>query len=184
MRDSFFVEIHKTALGVPYAVSMRADYVAEHQWGIDELLRAVGGEPSAAGLERYRASPGEKRVLQAYEGHVFGWRVGRKTKLRATLLVGDATDLSPDYIPEVANRDKALNGTWDGKNFILSARDSEGVAFLHELAAEAQRGNVLVYQGLNPINPASGGCLMLLIEDITPQEHLNTIIQFQNGNAV
>lgn len=183
MKDSLFVNLYKGTLDVPYAVSMRADYVAEHQWGIDDLLRSVGGKPDSVGLERYRVSPGNDQVLQAKEGYVYGWRVGRKTKLRATLLIGDPSDLSPSYVAEVADREKPLNGTWDRKNFILSARDAESGAFLRDIASEAQVGNVLVYQGINPVDPASGGCLMLLIENRTPQEHLSTIIELQNRNA-
>jgi hypothetical protein len=183
MKDSFYVRVYKTTGGVPYAVSMRADYVAEHEWGIDDLLRSVSGNPAGRGLDRYRTSPGNEQFLQVKEGHVYGWRVGRKAKLRATLLVGVPEDLSPDYIPEIADREKPLNGTWDRKNFILSARDQEGRAFLRELAQEARIGNVLLYQGMNPIDPENGGCLMILIEDRTPEEHLNKIIELQNRGA-
>lgn len=183
MKDSFFVDLYKGTLDVPYAVSMRADYVAEHQFGIDDLLRTVGGKPESAGLERYRVSPGNDQVLQAREGYVYGWRVGRKTKLRATLLIGDPSDLSPSYVAEVADREKSLNGTWDRKNFILSARDAETGSFLRDIASEAQDRNVLIYQGMNPIDPVSGGCLMLLIENRTPQKYLDTIIELQNRNA-
>jgi hypothetical protein len=183
MKDSYFVNLYKTPLGVPYAVSMRADYTAEHQGGIDDLLLAVGGRPNGDGLSRYRVSFGSGQVMQVREGHVYGWRVGRKSKLRATLLIGDPSDLNPSYIVEVADRDKNLNGTWDRKNFILSARDAESVSFLREIASEAQAGNVLVYQGMNPVDPISGGCLMLLIEDRAPQEHLDTIIELQKRNA-
>lgn len=183
MKDSFFVRIYRTSDGLPYAISMRADYRAEHQYGIEELLRSVGAKPEKPGLERYRVPPGNDAALQVKEGHVYGWRAGRKAKLRATLLVAVPQDLNPDYIVEVADRDKALNATWDGKNFVLSGRDSESAEFLRELADESQAGNVLVYQGMNPIDPVDSGCLMLLVESRAPSDVLEKIIELQERCA-
>jgi hypothetical protein len=183
VKDSFFVDIYRTADGVPYAISMRADYRAEHQYGIDELLLSVGARPGSEGLDRWRVSPGKEGVVQAREGHVYGWRVGRKAKLRATLLVGVPLDLNHDFIVEVADRDKPLNGAWSGKNFILSGRDVESATLLREIAREAHAGNVLVYQGMNPVDPASGGSLMLLIESKTPPDVLMKIVEFQERHA-
>ncbi len=184
MKDSFYVSIYRTSHALPYAISMRADYRAEHQQGIDELLRSVGAKPESIGLERYRTAPAKDDVIQVAEGHVYGWRVGRKSKLRATLLIGVPQDLSPGYIVEVADRDKALNATWDGRNFLLSGRDPESAAFLREISVEAQAGNVLVYQGMNPINPVDSGCLMLLVESRAPSEVLAKIVELQERYAI
>lgn len=187
MKDSYFVEIHNTPDGLPFAISMRADYRAEHQRGIAPLKQALTSGDQVVGIESLRVLPdkvsADGTAFQVKEGHVYGWKVGRKAKLRATLLIGDLSNLYPDYIPEVADRDKVLNGAWDSKNFIVSARDADTKGFLVQLAEEARRGNVLIFQGLNPLDPRSGGCLMLLVEDRTPTECLKTIVEYQERNV-
>jgi hypothetical protein len=186
MKDSYFVKIHKTPEGLPFAVSMRADYKAEHEGGINPLMRVLTSN-DGIGLDSNRIAaervgPG-KDAFQLKEGHVYGWKAGRKSKLRALLLVGDLSDLNPEYTPEIADRDKPLNGTWDSKNFILSARDDESKALLKEVEAEASRRNVLIFQGFNPVNPSDGGCLILLIEDRTPVEYLDMITELNKRKA-
>ena len=183
MKDSFFIRVYKTEHGVAYAIAMRADYRAEHQVGINDLLLSVGADPESVGLERYRVRPGKPDVVQVTEGYVYGWRTGRKSKLRATLLVGVPEEIGRDYIVEVADREKVLNATWSGKNFIVSARDKESSALLREIAVEANSGRVLVYQGMNPVEPTDGGCLMLVIENRAPVAVLEKIVELQKGDA-
>lgn len=178
MRDSYHINVVRNESGDAWAIFLRADYIAQHEHGISQLLGEVA-DADAQGVERYRVvgsrcTP-EDGNFQIERGFVYGWRAGRKSKLRATLLYGVRPVTGPTYVREIADRDKPLNGAWSHDNFVLMARDKEMASVLEGFASSAANGECFLYQGMNLIDPYQGGGLMLIKEVSAPKEVLTKL---------
>lgn len=167
---------------------LEADYVGEHQVGIDDILSEMCGQTvpgkEADPLAKYRVRPDKCGVgsggLVLAQGQVFGWKHGRRCKLKSLNFFGPEVYFGPDHVQEVAIKDRTLSASWSGKAFHISSRTDDEKADLRELMAAGARGELIICLAHQLNNPYGRGGLMFLIETRLEDDFLDGL---KNGGC-
>lgn len=159
--------------GLPLALSLGFDFVAEHEMGISGMRRLLGASDGELGIERHRVEPERAasnlvsvtlpKTKSAPECHVLelSWRRMDETDRE----VWKKALRRPD-----PRWDKhGYTSSWDDRSFRVCAIDSSTITFLRDFEEAVSQGNAAVmHLSLSPGNPFSRSSLGLVIIDRMP----------------
>lgn len=157
MRASFEGTIKLSKKNNLQCLNLGADYCAEHEWGIKELLRKLGVSGDGFGLERRKVSTGENVLW--YEGKKY---TGLYSKLWSTFN-SDSDKVNFDewlHSYRVAYEKKPYKfwAGWNGRDFyvIAESSDKKTIKLLRVLFDAFQKNDVAVWLGGGGIFQNSG----------------------------
>jgi len=167
MRRSRETSIIRNDNGAVIGVVMKADFTAEHEWGIKDLKNTLGVNDTKLGIKG--------RIINDCN-RVFYF----KTKKGAYLCVPGYFDPEPDKLDKESElhgwRDETLSSAWSGRDMYIYAKGEEDVLALEEIYKQAQKKNVAIgLGGVDPRNPFDRAGLNIMIVSNMPEDVLQKI---------
>lgn len=190
MRQSFNTQIILNDEEIAYGFSIKADFCAEHSYGVHRLHSALGcGSQDVYGVERFM--PSQSAIN---EGECFGiaevrsWcRVnGRKRYSKSKVLFGPVQEVMPEdgYMP---NDDKPAVSWFNGRNFAIAPKTPEAHDLARKIVEHAKECDVAVFMADGHVNPFSRGHLVVMITSLAPKAGLEMLkaghVEHASGTA-
>jgi hypothetical protein len=175
MRRSRETSIIRDDNGVVIGVTMKADFTAEHEWGIKDLKNTLGVNDTKLGIKG--------RIINNC-GRLFYF----KTNKGAYLCVPGYFDPKPENLDkegELHGWRETLSSAWSGQDMYIYAKGEKDVLALEEIYKQAQKKNVAIgLGGADPRNPFDRAGLNIMIVSNMPKDVLQKIydddLDYQN----
>lgn len=144
MRRSRETTIVRNEDGIATGVAMKADFTAEHEWGIDKLNAILGVKRSKLGIAG-------RTIINTEKLHLVHGKKG--TYLYTdNYLMYDASRLDKHH--ELHSHSSPLTSAWSDEAFCVCATKKEDIEVLEEIYKRAQKKDVAIGLGGNhPDNP-------------------------------
>ena len=165
MRRSRETEILRNEDNQVVGVWMKADFTAEHEWGIKDLCDLLGVDGEKLGIDGRTITSVEclslikgKKGLYLYANHyVTDKDVAERLDKHQELHTYSKTDVPVD-------------SAWSGKTFCVLAKDDETKSALEEIYQAAQTNDFTLWIGGGGNNPFDRGGLVIAIKSRISQE--------------
>lgn len=167
MRRSRETTIIRDDNGTLIGIAMKADFTAEHEWGIQDLKAKLGVKNTKLGIQgRVIHAPGSVFLLKSKKG--------------AYLYVPAYFEPDTDKLDKESElhgwREETLSSAWSGKDVCVYAKNKEDIQALEEIYAHVQKKNVAIgLGGADPNNPFERAGLNLMIVSQMPNDVLQKI---------
>lgn len=157
-------------------ISLGADFVSEHEWGIEEMRRkmgmGLGDAEKKFGIERRVITKGNK-VTFLKEGNMalltsYTPYTKREVESIKTLIPYDLKHIT-DKIP--------LATAWDSTDFCVVVSGEENIKLLEDLYEQFQKNNIAITTLKGSMPAFSNASLSLLIVDRLPKGAFDSMYQ-------
>lgn len=167
MRRSRETSIIRNEDGRLVGIGMKADFTAEHEWGIQGLNDTLGVKTTKLGVAG-RTIHDCRRMFYL------------KGKKGAYLYVPSYFDPDADKLDKHSElhgwRGETLSSAWSGNDMCIYAKNKEDILVLEEIYKQAQNKNVAIgLGGADPRNPFERAGLSLVIISEMPKDILQSI---------
>lgn len=179
MRGAMNATVGRDDDGKIYAISLGADHVAEHEWGIDETYRMFGINPDDIGVNPtgvksriVKQRPDslmltEHSIRKRPGGRSVGWK-GVLMMMMSRRCLDSDTDIDPRELREMydsVGRDddqEPLSTAWSDGDFAIFARKEDEIQFLRDLDEAFSNNDVVVWLGGGGVFRNAGLCFGIL----------------------
>ena len=164
--------------GRAYGVFLAADFTAEHEFGIDDMLRRLRmpkGPSDFAGMRATGPVAGVACVTAVGTDILFrddddGRPYTESLDGRTTLLLSSSPDAHALQCTERRNAEHPIAGAFSGYDFAVRAYGNEGAEIVSVLAEGFASGDVAMWMGRSDHNPFSRGGLVIVRHSMVPAE--------------
>ena len=161
-------------------IHLRADYCAEHEWGIKDIRREFGIDADKIGIEKRRISnPGNVYLVEFTkntEKCAFLTNALTYVDVISERSQGKWEDFK-NYVSDYRWFDLKRNelsqgvaGAWDSKHFIVVVKGNENIDMLKELYNAFQKNDVAIFLGGGGNGPFQNYGLSIAIISQLPNE--------------
>lgn len=156
-------------------INLGADFVSEHEWGIEGIERLLGIEKNKKGISRYKITQSPKITFETENAcSIF--------TLDIPTFFSDEKETAFDLLERYRIRvdEKIVSCAWDSKNFLIHTSDTKVKGFLSKLKESFSNKDVVVFVG--GMSAFKNGGLALAIESKIPQKFKNDILERHNDS--
>lgn len=187
MRKSQKFSIGYNEDNIPYGIALHADYVAQHEYGIDGILNflhiPIKGKDFTYhnGFEtRSQKHPANPNVFQFKYYKKSELKISRNNKNKpnkmSMLIIGNTLENSEmqRYTTITENRNEHADSFWDSRSALIIGYN-ETANILEEIYSAGLKGNLSIYtgNGVETKNPFGKTALIIAVTDRVPKSIIN-----------
>lgn len=178
MRRSRETSIIRDEFGVVVGVTLKADFTAEHEWGIQELKTALGVDDSKLGIDGRLINDAQFMYLLKGKKGMYLYVLGHTYSGIDVSMLDQSSELH-------CLRDETLSSAWSGRDMCVYAKNPEDVSALEQIYHRAKDKDVAIgLGGSDPRNPFDRqGLSLMIVSRMLPdvlQEVYDGDLDYQN----
>lgn len=172
MKRSRETEILRTEDNKIVGIWMKADFTAEHEWGIADIYSLFEVNTNLLGVKkRTIRSAKPARLLHGKKAdYLIGIETWRTDESLLTWLE-KTTELHSSYKPD------DINSIWSGEGFCVVAKNEQDKQILQEIYQAFQKKDVALWIGGGGDNPFDSGGLVVAIKSRMSQESIKNMLE-------